>query len=142
MHFCRALAHSIPSLSSWQKSSGSFCCHSCSIYQIVAAIFFIPLHISLVVFFSHFWAPAGSFVFLTHDTSLTLTLTAGGSTFLADEQYSTVKKKYRTFFLCVCGLTLAVCSHRVFGSSAVCSLPVKARVCVCPCRDLCLPVQK
>ena len=56
--FCTALAHSVPSLSSWQRAPALLLSLPCRIYQIVAAIlprYFIPRTFSCV--FSPFLGP-------------------------------------------------------------------------------------
>lgn len=114
VHFCGALAHSIPSLSSWQRAPALLLSLLCRIYQIVASILlrcFIPCTFSCVL--NTLWVPSGSLV-LSHDSS--------HSNSLLFSNKSTVPVQWTHS---------AVCSYRVFGRSVVCSLLVKAPMWPC-----------
>lgn len=122
VHFCGALAHSIPSLSSWQRAPALLLSLLCRIYQIVASILlrcFIPCTFSCVL--NTLWVPSGSLV-LSHDSS--------HSNSLLFSNKSTVPVKWTHS---------AVYSYRVFGRSVVCSLLVKAPMCTCGHATLLFP---
>lgn len=133
MNFCGALAHSVPSLTSWQRAPALCCCHSRAEFIRLKPPFCwdssFPAHSRVLSALSgslqahSFWL----MIVLTPPPNLSTQLLAK----IPRWHYFTNKSTEP-----VERTGSAVCSYWVFGSSAVCHRPVKAPL---VCAEISLP---